>query len=187
MAKRTFKAKLSVDGIDGLIRQLEDYKDGLLSKNDLFVKRLAELGIPIIDQRIGQTIGDSDKSHYTHIVLNSFGDYSQAKLVVEGKDIAFIEFGAGIHFNGTSGTSPRPTKDGKENGVKFHLSGGNELKYTIGSYGDHHGRSNSWTYFSEFGEWKRSYGTKASMPLFNASLEIIRQAENIAREVFGNG
>ena len=55
MAKRTFKAKLSVDGIDGLIRQLEDYKDGLLSKNDLFVKRLAEVGMEIATKIITPT------------------------------------------------------------------------------------------------------------------------------------
>lgn len=173
MAKRVFKADLSVKGIDGLIKQLEDYKESLLSKNDLFVKRLAELGIPVIDKRINQAQGDSDKSHYTHIEINSFEGYSQAKLIVEGKDLLFLEFGAGVHYNGSAGSSPHPL--------------GGQFGYTIGSYGKGQGKNDSWVYYSDSGEWVRSHGTEATMPMYNASLEIIRQIEQVAREVFGNG
>lgn len=190
MAKRVFKADLSVKGIDGLIRQLEDYKDSLLSKNDLFVKRLAELGIPVIDKRINQAQGDSDKSHYTHIEINSFGSYSQAKLIVEGRDLLFIEFGAGIHFNrpASKGISPHPL--------------GSQFGYTIGSYGKGLGATDKWVrdpktgetkhidywyYKSDTGEIVRSYGTEATMPMYAASFEIIQKIEEVAREVFGNG
>ena len=92
---------------------------------------------------------------------------------MESTDILFLEFGAGIHYNGPAGSSPHPK--------------GTEFGYTIGSYGEGHGKQDSWVYQAPTGEWVRSHGTEATMPVYNASLEIIRQIETIAREVFGNG
>lgn len=171
--KKTIKMNLSTSSIQAAIKELEKYKQGLNDKNQIFVQRLAELGIPIIDSNMAAAQGDSDPAHITFIRLNSFGSYAKADLVVEGKDLLFIEFGAGVHYNGSAGSSPNPK--------------GAEFGYTIGSYGKGHGTEDMWHYFDEEkGHWRTSRGTEATMPVYKASVEIIQNIRRIAREVFGS-
>lgn len=170
--------------IQKAIDELNKYKESLNEKSAVFVSRLAELGIPIIDQRIAQAQGDSDPNHYTYITVNSFGSYSEARLVVEGRDILFFEFGAGVHYNGAAYTSDRISSDGFMNGAEYHITGGEELGYTIGSYGDGHGVNDFWFYTAETGESIMSHGTEATMPLHAATVEILTNIQQIAKEVF---
>lgn len=171
MSKK-IRISLSEKSIRNAINEIESYKREFIERNEVFVRRLAELGIPVIDQDIAVAQGDSDKNHNTYIKINSFGSYSEAKLVVEGKSILFIEFGAGIRYNGSSGTSPHPK--------------GEEFGYTIGSYGKGQGSKDFWFYYADTGESVMSHGTEATMPVFRASQEIIQNIRRIAREVFGN-
>lgn len=171
MAKK-IRISLSEKSIRNAINEIEAYKRQFIERNEVFVRRLAELGIPIIDQNIAAAQGDSDKSHNTYIKINSFGSYSEAKLVVEGSDLLYIEFGAGIRYNGSAGTSPHPK--------------GEEFGYTIGSYGKGQGKNDFWFYYADTGETVMSHGTEATMPVFRASQEIIQNIRRIAREVFGS-
>lgn len=168
---RKIKGVLSENSILQMRRELLEYQRSLRNKNELFVRRLAEIGIPVIDQNMASARGDSDKDHYTYIKINSFGEHSQATLVCEGKDLLFIEFGAGIHYNGNAGESPHPK--------------GKEMGYTIGSYGKGNGEKDSWVYYSDDGRYVTSHGTEATMPVYKASVEIIKQIREIAKEVFG--
>lgn len=166
------KCGLSQRSIQNAINQLKIYQTELKNKNELFVQKLTELGIPVIDQNIMLAQGDSDKNHNTYIKINRFDGYAQAVLVCEGIDLNFIEFGAGITYNTPAGSSPHPK--------------GEEFGYTIGSYGQGKGKNDSWTYYSESGEWVRSYGTEATMPVYKASVEIMQNIRKIAKEVFGS-
>ena len=170
MSKKIIKCSLNQKSIQNAIDQLKVYQTELNNKNELFIQRLAELGIPIIDQNIALAQGDSDKNHNTYIKINRFGSYSQAALVCEGSGLLFIEFGAGIHYNGAAGSSPHPK--------------GEEFGYTIGSYGQGKGKNESWVYVADSGEWVRSYGTEATMPVYKASVEIMQNICRIAKEVF---
>lgn len=170
MSKKIIKCSLNQKSIQNAINQLKSYQNELKNKNELFVQRLAELGIPIIDQNIAMAQGDSDKNHNTYIKINRFDDYAQATLVCEGTELSFIEFGAGIHYNGAAGSSPHPK--------------GEEFGYTIGSYGQGKGKNESWVYVADSGEWVRSYGTQATMPVYKASVEIVQNIRRIAKEVF---
>lgn len=168
---KRINVSLTKDGsIQRAIKELEAYKQSLRSKSDIFVEKLALLGVPVIDERIAQAAGDSDKSHYTHIKIRSFGDYSEAVLEVQGKDILFLEFGAGIHYNTAAGTSPHPK--------------GAEFGYTIGSYGLGQGAKDYWFYTADTGESIMSHGTQATMPMYSAEMEIIDKIHKIAKEVF---
>lgn len=171
MAKK-ISISLSQKSIQNAIKEIEAYKRQFIDRNELFVRRLAELGIPVIDQNIAAAQGDSDKNHNTYIKINSFGSYSEAKLVVEGSDLLFIEFGSGIHYNGSAGTSPHPK--------------GEEFGYTIGSYGKGQGKNDFWFYYADTGEAVMSRGTESTMPVYRASQEIIQNIHRIAREVFGS-
>lgn len=171
MAKK-ISISMSSKSIQNAIKEIEAYKRQFIDRNELFVRRLAELGIPVIDQNIAAAQGDSEKNHNTYIKVNSFGSYSEAKLVVEGSDLLYIEFGAGIRYNGSAGTSPHPK--------------GEEFGYTIGSYGKGQGSKDFWFYYADTGESVMSHGTEATMPVFRASQEIIQNIRRIAREVFGS-
>lgn len=171
MANRTFRTNISSTSIKSLIDDLRAYKRQLQDKNELFVKRLAELGLPVIDNQISMSQGDSNPTHYTYIKLNRFQGYSQATLIVEGQDILFIEFGAGTHYNGKVGDSPHPK--------------GAERGYTIGSYGHGLGANDYWYYVDDQGISHRSYGTQSTAPVYTAGLEMRAKIKQIAKEVFG--
>lgn len=171
MAKK-ISISLSQKSIQNAINEVRKYQREFIEKNELFVRRLAELGIPIINQNIAAAQGDSDKNHNTYVKINSFGSYSKAKLVVEGVDLLFIEFGAGIHYNGSAGTSPHPK--------------GEEFGYTIGSYGKRQGSKDFWFYYADTGEAVMSHGTESTMPVYKAFVEIIQNIRRIAREVLGS-
>ena len=171
MGKTNIYCSLSEKSLDKAIKAVRAYRERIEDKNDLFVRRLAELGIPIIDENISASRGDSDKNHHTYIKLTSLRGYSEARLVVEGKDLLFIEFGAGVHYNTSAGSSPNPK--------------GAELGYTIGSYGKGLGTNDYWYYIDDTGVKHRSYGTEATMPVYKASVEIIQNIRKIAKEVFG--
>lgn len=171
--------------LDKAIKQIKEYTQSLNVKGEIFLQRLAEVGIPIIDTRIGWAHGDSDPQHSTHIRVSSFGDYTEAHLIVEGKDLLFIEFGSGVHYNGSAGQSPRKSIKGSQNGVEYEMTGGKELGYTIGSYGNGQGVKDHWFYKAENGDTIMSHGTEASMPLYHATMEIINSIQRIAQEVYG--
>lgn len=171
MRKKVFKTVMSAKGFERIANSILEYSATMQSKVDTFVLRLAELGIPIVEQRINQAYTADSLNHYTYIDVKSFGDYAQARLIVEGQDIAFIEFGAGVHYNGPVGQSPNPK--------------GQELGLTIGSYGNGKGAKDTWVYQGNNGDWIVTHGTKATMPLYSASLEIINNIVLIAKEVFG--
>lgn len=171
MAKRTININLfDSKSLNAAIQQIRQYQNSLNDKCAEFVRRLAEVGIPVIDENIASAAGDSDKGHNTYIKINSFGSYSQAELIVESNSILWIEFGAGVHFNGHLGSSPHPK--------------GEELGYTIGSYGKGQGKNDFWFYYADSGEAVMSHGTQATMPVYKAGLEIKRQVLKIAKEVF---
>ena len=166
--------KVEVNGFERIVKKIESYRDGLNGKIETAIRRLVdEVGIPVIDQRINEAMGDSDKSHDTLFTISETADGLEGTLTVNGKDIAFIEFGAGIYYNTPAGTSPHPK--------------GEEFGYTIGSYGQGQGRYEIWVYRDANGNRQVSYGTEATMPLYNAAKEMEDRVVKIFREVFSNG
>lgn len=171
---------LSVKSLQALKKQLLDYKAELSNKCDKFVRELAEVGIPVIESRVaeaGFTYDDkgiqsgSDTEHNTYVKVDSLIGMSKATLVLEGREILFIEFGAGVTYNGSVGSSPHPK--------------GPENSFLIGTYGMGHGSQKVWGYYDDSGELVLTHGTKATMPMYEASLKIRDEVVRIAREVFG--
>lgn len=64
--------KLSPQSIQNAIDELEKYKDTFLNKNEIFVQRLCEVGIPVVRENISSSTGDSDKNYNTYIQVNSY-------------------------------------------------------------------------------------------------------------------
>ena len=169
---KVIKMRLSVKSIDDAIAKIDKYKQELRHKTSIFVQRLAEEGLVVVNDKRTSFYGDADGNDVrTYVVVSDFGNKVTATLVMAGKDVAFIEFGAGIHYNTAAGTSPHPK--------------GQELGMTIGSYGKGKGANDSWVYYDEErARFRTSHGTQAVMPLYSASESIKKKFYSIAKEVF---
>jgi hypothetical protein len=93
-------------------------------------------------------------------------------VIANGTDAVFMEFGAGVYYNGAVGSSPNPL--------------GAALGFTIGSYGFGQGKKEVWGYMGEDGRLHLTHGTPASMPLYRALQSVVNDIEQIAREVFSS-
>lgn len=151
-------------------KQVEKIKNEFVQKNRTFVQELTKLGIDVIYDHLNGS-GDSEypEPSTPHVVMGIRDGVMQATLRLRGEDVAFVEFGAGVYYNGTG--SPHDL--------------GVELGYTIGSYGYGQGTQEHWWYKGDDGEMHKSRGTEATMPLYNADMKIRQQFVSIARSVFG--
>lgn len=110
---KTIKCTLSQKSIRNAINELKAYQKDLQRKNELFVKRLCEEGLQVI-QTTMESIPDEEKgSYYTEIIYNKNGDITGASVRLSGDKVLFIEFSAGI----TYGSNNYPLPSGSEYGV----------------------------------------------------------------------
>lgn len=167
------------NSIDKAIKELEKYRDSLNQKNEIFVKRLAEIGVVAAQERLASGEGDSSREAKFNVTIDTLDGVVDGRITitstpkVDGNGRTFYphlawEFGAGIYYN-NGNTNPKASEFGmgvgKFPGQRFALN-------------------EQWWYKDEFGNLHLSKGTEATMPMFNASKEIITQINAIAREVF---
>ena len=91
-------------------------------------------------------------------------------VIANGEDAVFMEFGAGVYYNGAVGSSPNPWGAG--------------LGFTIGSYGKGYGKRNAWGFAGADGNLHLTHGVPASMPLYKAVMAVSGDIARIARGVF---
>jgi len=178
---KTIKVDISKQkSIQDAIKELERYRDSLIDKNEVFVRRLAEIGVNSAMMTLatkGQ--GDAERSASFNVEFVTTEGVTAGKITItstphinqDGRvfypHLAW-EFGAGNYFN-----------------VGAHPKAG-ELGLGPGTFPDqtHVPEPGFWYYRDENGDPVRSYGTQATMPMYNASKAIIEEIEQIAREVF---
>ena len=179
---KTISFSLNEASIKAAIKELEAYRSSFESKLAQLVEELARLGIPVINSRMSEadistdadgTESGSETYHDTEITVEQDGSRATAVLTVSGEKVAFIEFGAGVYYNGSAYSSPHPK--------------GQELGMLIGTYGYGNGQRMTWEYRGADGRIVRTHGTKATMPVYSAEMEIINNYFDAARKVFGNG
>lgn len=180
MAHRVFKCDLSQKGIEKLIKDLKNYRDVILpNKCKELVTRLSEIGM----QTAKVHIDESPLGYYVTIrteiepskmgckaILIATGETKTSDEYNDFNTLLAIEFGAGIHYN----KEPNPKA--------------NELGFGVGTFpGQIHAFEEGWFYWDEESQsWKYTNGVKATMPMYNASVEIIRNIKKIAKEVFSS-
>ena len=104
MSKKMIKCSLNRKSIQDAIDQLKVYQTELNNKNELFVKRLSELGLEVV-QTTMESIPDEEKgSYYTEIIYDKQGNIIGSSIRLSGNNVLFIEFSAGI----TYGTNDYP-------------------------------------------------------------------------------
>lgn len=159
----------SEKSIDEAIKKLKFFKQEVQLKTVQLITKLAEIGIQTIDSN-KYAEGDTNFVGEAYTQLEYGETSAKVTLVLHGEKVAFIEFGAGIHYNTPAGQSPNPF--------------GQQLGFTIGSYGLGLGANDSWRYQDLAGNWKTSQGTKAQMPMAKADQAIRDAFEQTIEEVF---
>ena len=160
--------------IDAAVREIREYSEWVQRKTEELRQRVAYFiakdasavfNSAVADDLIGEgaVIGSVD------VVVKDNGNITL--VIANGDDAVFMEFGAGVYYNGGVGSSPNPL--------------GAALGYTIGSYGKGNGAKNVWGFKGSDGQLHLTHGVPASMPMYKAMMAVVNDIEQIAREVFG--
>ena len=174
MGKKVIRINLSEKDIDRAIKELEQYKVEIIRKTELLRKKIAErIGAlaqsgfngAIVDDLTGENSGVKKAE-----VQVSIDERENVSVVIAaGEDAVWVEFGAGVYYNGSAGGSPHPK--------------GSELGFTIGGYGKGMGKRQTWGFYED-GELYLTHGVPATMPMYNAMKTTCDEIVAIAKEVF---
>lgn len=165
---KQIKFFLSQKSIQSAIKQVEEYKKSLPSKCELLVRLLAEHGMSVSKAIIEQHIFSGQTLNSIRIENRSDSGITRMSIVVESDAILFLEFGSGILYSGT--VNPKSA----------------ELGMGPGTYpGEGHWDDpNGWWYLGDDGEYHHSFGIEAAMPMYRATMDIVRNVGTIAKAVF---
>ena len=165
---------LSGRGIDRLIREIENWKNRLQERIEVFLDRVAQEGMEIASAKFSQAVYDGTND--VSVTVEPRGNNVRA-VVATGGATLFIEFGTGV-------TYPDDHPEAGELGMKR------------GEYGQGHGKQQSWGYYGEPGtngvlKKKKNgrfvvitRGNPANMPMYETVKELQDRLTDIAREVF---
>lgn len=179
MAKKTLTANIfSISSIKQLQKELEKYNDELVIKCRLLAEKLAEIGIKVAEAKINESpLGKyvtiktdiTEKRAGCKAILIAAGETFEHEGYAPFNSLLAIEFGAGIRYN--SEENPKAP----------------DLGFGVGTFPDqtHAFDKNGWWFWSEEKQaWIHSYGVKATMPMYQASMEIQQNIVEVAKEVF---
>ena len=160
--------KITIDPFDKqsitkAIKQMEQYKKDFLAKEQLFVKRLAEIGVSVAST--GFATADYDGINDVVVTLEHQGN--RAVVVASGETVGFIEFGTGVKF-------PEWDNSGMEYTPPKH-----------GTYGKGFGaRPKGWYFTAGAGAAQHTYGNQPAEAMRTARDMMIEKVAQIAREVW---
>lgn len=164
MAKKVITVQLNSRSIGDAIKEVRAYKAWVERKTRELTAKLVELGAQEAKVRFSgaQYDGNNDASVSVEPIPGGY------KIVATGGSVFFIEFGAGVFYNGSE-PYPEPRPPGVVG---------------IGEYGKGFGKRKAWGFYDERGELVITHGTPAAMPMLHAGRTMRQNVEKIAREVF---
>lgn len=168
---KNWNISLDVAEIRKLKDEIDAYKNSLDGKLIRLINRLGEVGITTVETTLKPEKDIQYPINTYFEVHQRKNDCYLGKLVVQGEEILFLEFGTGVKFNGNAGSSPHPY--------------GGEYGYTIGDYGKKKGRNEGWWYYDINGESQYTNGIKAQMPVYKANIKMVMTFMAIVKEIFG--
>ena len=170
------KMRLCVEDVERAVKELKDYEGRLVTKCNVLCGKLADMGLTVAKANISS----APLGKYVHLNVNYEPKKAGCKaiLIATGdtlntpsgavNTLLMIEFGAGIHYNHEA--NPKAS----------------EFGMGVGTYPNqtHAFQEEGWYYMDENGQWHHTYGVKATMPMYNADMEILTNIHKVAREVF---
>lgn len=166
MAKKVITVRLNSSSISAAIKEVQAYKAWVVRKTQELTAKLAELGAGEAQVRFAgaQYDGDNDVSVSVEATDKGY------KIVAAGGAVFFIEFGAGVYYNGSEPyPEPRPA------GI-----------VGIGEYGKGLGKRKAWGFYDDRGDLVVTHGNPAAMPMLHASRTMRQNVAKIAKEVFSH-
>lgn len=160
--------KITIDPFDEksvteALRQLQQYKKDFLAKEEIFVRRLAEIGVSVATT--GFELSDYDGIKDVQVTMTQGG--TTASVIAYGETVGFIEFGTGIRY-------PEWDNSGMEYTPPKH-----------GTYGKGHGaRPKGWYFKQGEGAAQHTYGNQPAEAMRTARDVMIERVTQIAREVW---
>ena len=150
--------------IDEAVKLLKQYKKDFLAKEELFVKRLAEIGVSVA--ATGFALADYDGINDVRVTMTQSG--TKVVVMAMGSTVGFIEFGTGVR-------NPEWDNSGMEYTPPKH-----------GTYGKGMGaRPKGWFFKENEGAAARhTYGNVPAEAMKTARDVMIEQVVQIAREVW---
>ena len=155
---------LDSKSIDTAIKQLKQYKKEFLAKEEVFVNRLAEIGVSVATT--GFAVADYDGINDVQVTMTQSG--AKATVVAFGETVGFIEFGTGVR-------NPEWDNSGMEYTPPAH-----------GTYGKGQGARPKGWYFSQHvgAKAQHTYGNPPAEAMRTARDVRIEKVIQIAREVW---
>lgn len=161
MATRKISFGLSPDAIKDAVDYLETYKKWVNQKIDELMIRLAAVGLETarVYFQQGATEGNEAPETWVEPIENGF------KIIARGKDVFFIEFGAGD----AAGNHPDAAN------APVDTSPGSYSKINTGEYAKYQSWHHKGVKYTEL---------QPQMPMYHAMREMERNVTKIAKEVF---
>lgn len=172
--RRSIEVPLSSNGLDRLIREIDDWRNWFHERITVFLDRMAQEGMAVASVNFERAVYDGTND--VSVTAESRGDNARA-VIATGRATLFIEFGTGV-------TYPDNHPQAQELGM------------ARGGYGQGHGNQHTWGYYGEPGtngvlkEKKNggvvvlTHGNPANMPMYETVKELQDRLTDIAREVF---
>lgn len=164
MTKKSIEISLSSNSISQAIKDLRKYQKWVKQKTSQLEERLALIGAREASVRFTTAIYDGVNDSSVTVKRTPSG----WAIIAKGNAVFFIEFGAGVYYNGSE-PYPNPRPIGVSN---------------IGEFGQGKGKQNTWGYYGSGDNLVLTHGNPAAMPMYYASVEMERQIKKIAMEVF---
>ena len=182
MAKKKFKTKLSIDGINNLIAQLEDYEHRINRKLVILVNRLAEAGISVAKQNIKVEDNELwiDRSNLVYFEKD-------VKSTVDGATCIVVPFSTPYvtRWKKSADSNQILTAEVDPLLMAEFGSGAKAIDGHRGTFPNQkHANQDTWGWYDEYGVFHWSIGSVPTRPIYKAKEEILQQINNIATEVF---
>lgn len=163
MSVPDIKMKLTTRSIEKAINEVKAYKRQLSEKAAALIKALVEAGVEIAKAQVRE-LGAVYTGELEESITGFFDPEAGIGIIRAGAPYAiYVEFGTGI----VGKQNPHPAPEG--------------WKYDINEHGER-----GWYYFNERDQkWHWTKGMASRPFMYNTLLELQRQVEDIAREVFG--
>lgn len=168
---------LDPSSVDRALQQVRDLQRELAKKIETFNERFcteiadrAQAGFNAA--RVEDDVVNGMRSAEVKVTCQRYGDVYTIIAQSDNNDAMFAEFGAGVFYNGTAGTSPH----------EWAIN--TTPAFLIGMYGKGKGSYDVWGFYDENDELVLTRGTPASKPLWNAVQEAMISVQALADEVF---
>ena len=160
------------------LNEIEQYKAQFDPKLKEFCAKLATIGATVASIHFTRALYDGINDSKIRVEPTDTG----YKIIAEGNAVAFIEFGAGVHY---PDIHPKAAELGIMHGTYGKGNGKNDYWWYTGQPGTAGGEFARDRYGREKSNSTITHGNPANMPMYYAAKEMQERVQEIAQEVFG--